>query len=160
MTQKNRPLQAAWLLKAVTCIDLTTLSGDDTPSNVHRLCMKATQPVRYDLLQSMDMHDKGSFPCCLEVFIQYCLHLLKKEKDKLHADHPESHERGINGGVILSLFTLQQLSVKYQLIRKFPVYMVPWTTNKLCASSTYNYSGQGAVSSCLSVMMPDNSHLH
>ncbi|GAA6103235.1 deoxyribose-phosphate aldolase isoform X2 [Tachysurus ichikawai] len=51
--------QAAWLLKAVTCIDLTTLSGDDTPSNVHRLCIKAVQPVRYDLLQSMDMHDKG-----------------------------------------------------------------------------------------------------
>ncbi|KAL6460069.1 hypothetical protein MHYP_G00318280 [Metynnis hypsauchen] len=51
--------QAAWLLKAVTCIDLTTLSGDDTPSNVHRLCMKAIQPVRHDLLKSMDMHDKG-----------------------------------------------------------------------------------------------------
>ncbi|XP_074554453.1 deoxyribose-phosphate aldolase [Halichoeres trimaculatus] len=51
--------QAAWLLKAVTCIDLTTLAGDDTPSNVHRLCTKAIQPVRYDLLKSMDMHDKG-----------------------------------------------------------------------------------------------------
>lgn len=62
MTRNNHSLQAAWLLKAVTCIDLTTLSGDDTPSNVHRLCMKATQPVRYDLLQSMDMHDKGLVP--------------------------------------------------------------------------------------------------
>ncbi|XP_016140426.1 deoxyribose-phosphate aldolase-like isoform X2 [Sinocyclocheilus grahami] len=51
--------QAAWMLKAVTCIDLTTLAGDDTPSNVHRLCMKATQPIRHDLLKSMDMHDKG-----------------------------------------------------------------------------------------------------
>lgn len=51
--------QAAWLLKALTCIDLTTLAGDDTPSNVHRLCMKAIQPVRQDLLKSMDMHDKG-----------------------------------------------------------------------------------------------------
>ncbi|XP_008314220.1 deoxyribose-phosphate aldolase [Cynoglossus semilaevis] len=51
--------QAAWLLKAVTCIDLTTLSGDDTPSNVHRLCLKAIQPIRVDLLQKMDMHDKG-----------------------------------------------------------------------------------------------------
>ncbi|KAI1905426.1 hypothetical protein AGOR_G00016060 [Albula goreensis] len=50
--------QAAWLLKAVTCIDLTTLAGDDTPSNVHRLCLKATQPIRHDLLKSMDMHDK------------------------------------------------------------------------------------------------------
>ncbi|KAM4523281.1 deoxyribose-phosphate aldolase [Fundulus diaphanus] len=51
--------QAAWLLKAVSCIDLTTLAGDDTPSNVHRLCVKAIQPVRYDLLKKMDMHDKG-----------------------------------------------------------------------------------------------------
>lgn len=51
--------QAAWLLKAITCIDLTTLAGDDTPSNVHRLCLKAVQPVRRDLLKSMDMHDKG-----------------------------------------------------------------------------------------------------
>ncbi|XP_066580027.1 deoxyribose-phosphate aldolase isoform X2 [Amia ocellicauda] len=51
--------QAAWLLRAVTCIDLTTLSGDDTPSNVHRLCLKATRPIRDDLLKSMDMHDKG-----------------------------------------------------------------------------------------------------
>uniref|UniRef100_A0A7N8XVB7 Deoxyribose-phosphate aldolase n=1 Tax=Mastacembelus armatus TaxID=205130 RepID=A0A7N8XVB7_9TELE len=51
--------QAAWLLKAVTCIDLTTLAGDDTPSNIHRLCLKAIQPVRYDLLKKMDMHDKG-----------------------------------------------------------------------------------------------------
>lgn len=52
-------LQAAWLLKAVTLIDLTTLSGDDTPSNVQRLCLKAVQPVRRDLLQKMDMLRKG-----------------------------------------------------------------------------------------------------
>ncbi|XP_037551598.1 deoxyribose-phosphate aldolase [Nematolebias whitei] len=51
--------QAAWLLKAVTCMDLTTLAGDDTPSNVQRLCVKALQPVRSDLLRNMDMHDKG-----------------------------------------------------------------------------------------------------
>ncbi|XP_054862827.1 deoxyribose-phosphate aldolase [Amphiprion ocellaris] len=51
--------QTAWLLNAVTCIDLTTLAGDDTPSNVHRLSMKAIQPVRYDLLKKIDMHDKG-----------------------------------------------------------------------------------------------------
>uniref|UniRef100_A0A8D0GW47 deoxyribose-phosphate aldolase n=1 Tax=Sphenodon punctatus TaxID=8508 RepID=A0A8D0GW47_SPHPU len=51
--------QAAWLLRAVTCIDLTTLSGDDTPSNVHRLCYKAKHPIREDLLRAVDMHDKG-----------------------------------------------------------------------------------------------------
>lgn len=47
--------QAAWLLKAVTLIDLTTLSGDDTPGRVRRLCAKARQPVRHDLLATMGM---------------------------------------------------------------------------------------------------------
>src|SRR5260370_10606579 len=45
--------QAAWLLRAITCIDLTTLAGDDTPGNVLRLCAKARQPVRQDLLAAM-----------------------------------------------------------------------------------------------------------
>jgi deoxyribose-phosphate aldolase len=45
--------QAAWLLRAVTCIDLTTLAGDDTPGNVQRLCAKARQPVRADILESL-----------------------------------------------------------------------------------------------------------
>src|SRR4029077_7103511 len=36
--------QAAWLLRAVTCLDLTTLQGDDTPGNVRRLCAKAREP--------------------------------------------------------------------------------------------------------------------
>lgn len=47
--------QAAWLLRAITCIDLTTLSGDDTPGNVSRLCAKARQPVRSDLLAAMEI---------------------------------------------------------------------------------------------------------
>ncbi len=46
--------QAAWLLRAITCIDLTTLSGDDTPGNVRRLCAKARQPLRSDLLEALD----------------------------------------------------------------------------------------------------------
>lgn len=45
--------QAAWLLRAISCIDLTTLSGDDTPGNVRRLCAKAMHPVRHDLLASL-----------------------------------------------------------------------------------------------------------
>uniref|UniRef100_A0A8C8WIQ9 Deoxyribose-phosphate aldolase n=2 Tax=Panthera TaxID=9688 RepID=A0A8C8WIQ9_PANLE len=51
--------QAAWLLKAVTFIDLTTLSGDDTSSNVQRLCYKAKYPIREDLLKALNVHDKG-----------------------------------------------------------------------------------------------------
>lgn len=45
--------QAAWLLRAVTCLDLTTLSGDDTTGNVLRLCAKARQPVRQELLDAL-----------------------------------------------------------------------------------------------------------
>ena len=37
--------QAAWLIRAIQCMDLTTLSGDDTPGNVHRLCAKAKMPL-------------------------------------------------------------------------------------------------------------------
>ena len=50
--------QAAWLLKAVSCIDLTTLAGDDTPGRVHRLCAKARQPVRSDLLEALGLADR------------------------------------------------------------------------------------------------------
>jgi deoxyribose-phosphate aldolase len=45
--------QAAWLLRAITCIDLTTLSGDDTPGTVERLCAKARRPLRDDLAEAM-----------------------------------------------------------------------------------------------------------
>ncbi|HEX8598435.1 MAG TPA: deoxyribose-phosphate aldolase [Chloroflexia bacterium] len=51
--------QAAWLLRAVTVIDLTTLSGDDTPGNVIRLCAKARRPVRDDLLEALDARRLG-----------------------------------------------------------------------------------------------------
>ncbi|HVE79933.1 MAG TPA: deoxyribose-phosphate aldolase [Gemmatimonadaceae bacterium] len=45
--------QAAWLLRAVTCMDLTTLAGDDTPGNVLRLCAKARRPLRDDLAKAL-----------------------------------------------------------------------------------------------------------
>ena len=47
--------QAAWLLKAITCIDLTTLSGDDTENRVRRLCQKAKFPIRSDLLENLEL---------------------------------------------------------------------------------------------------------
>ncbi len=49
--------QVAWLLRAITCLDLTTLSGDDTPGNVQRLCAKARQPVRRELLAAFGVAD-------------------------------------------------------------------------------------------------------
>ena len=45
--------QAAWLLRSITLMDLTTLSGDDTPGNVRRLCAKARRPLRADLAESL-----------------------------------------------------------------------------------------------------------
>ena len=46
--------QAAWLLRAITMIDLTTLAGDDTPGKVRRLCAKARQPLRQDIIAGLD----------------------------------------------------------------------------------------------------------
>jgi len=52
----KREWQAAWLLQAVRTIDLTTLSGDDTPGTVKRLCAKARQPIRADLLEKLGLN--------------------------------------------------------------------------------------------------------
>lgn len=51
----KKEYQAAWLLKAITMIDLTTLAGDDTEGNVLRLCHKALNPVRKDILEKLGM---------------------------------------------------------------------------------------------------------
>ena len=49
----KKEYQAAWLIKALQCIDLTTLGGDDTPGRVERLCMKAMRPLRTDLMEAL-----------------------------------------------------------------------------------------------------------
>jgi deoxyribose-phosphate aldolase len=54
----KKDAQAAWLLKAITCIDLTTLAGDDTAERVKRLCAKAMNPVRPDILQALGMAER------------------------------------------------------------------------------------------------------
>ncbi len=51
----KREWQAAWLVRAIQCIDLTTLAGDDTPGNVARLCAKARRPVRDDLVAALGL---------------------------------------------------------------------------------------------------------
>ena len=47
--------QAAWLAKALSLIDLTTLSGDDTVGRVQRICAKARNPVRAELLDQLGL---------------------------------------------------------------------------------------------------------
>ena len=51
--------QAAWLLRAITCMDLTTLSGDDTDERVRRLCAKARQPIEQELVRRLEIESLG-----------------------------------------------------------------------------------------------------
>ena len=51
----KKEYQAAWLVKALTCIDLTTLAGDDTAGRVQRLCAKARRPLRDDIVEKLGL---------------------------------------------------------------------------------------------------------
>lgn len=57
--------QAAWLCRAIACIDLTTLSGDDTPARVRRLCAKARQPVSPAILSALGMEGLTTGAVCV-----------------------------------------------------------------------------------------------
>lgn len=61
----KKDYQAAWLLKAITCIDLTTLAGDDTEGRVKRLCAKARNPVRPDLLEALGIDSIQTGAVCV-----------------------------------------------------------------------------------------------
>jgi deoxyribose-phosphate aldolase len=63
--------QAAWLLRAITLIDLTTLAGDDTPGNVLRLCAKARRPVRASLLEALGVAHLGLTTGAVCVYHRY-----------------------------------------------------------------------------------------
>src|SRR5215471_1022395 len=65
--------QAAWLLRAVTCMDLTTLSGDDTDERVRRLCAKARQPIQQELVQTLGVESlniKVAAVCVYHTFVE------------------------------------------------------------------------------------------
>ncbi|HWW16381.1 MAG TPA: deoxyribose-phosphate aldolase [Candidatus Dormibacteraeota bacterium] len=72
--------QAAWLLRAITCMDLTTLSGDDTEERVRRLCAKARQPLQHDLVQKLGVEElevKVAAVCVYHLFVETALHALE-----------------------------------------------------------------------------------
>lgn len=72
--------QAAWLLKAISCMDLTTLAGDDTEGRVRRLCAKAMQPVRPDLLKALGAENLNltvGAVCVYHEFIKTAVEALK-----------------------------------------------------------------------------------
>jgi deoxyribose-phosphate aldolase len=61
----KKEYQAAWLVKAIGLIDLTTLSGDDTPGRVERLCMKAMRPLRSDLVEALGISNVTTGAVCV-----------------------------------------------------------------------------------------------
>jgi len=72
--------QAAWLLRAITCMDLTTLSGDDTDERVRRLCAKARHPVQQQLEQKLGIEElqiKVAAVCVYHTFVETALHALE-----------------------------------------------------------------------------------
>ena len=61
----KKEYQAAWLIKALQCIDLTTLGGDDTPGRVERLCMKAMRPLRTDIMEALGVSNLTTGAVCV-----------------------------------------------------------------------------------------------
>jgi deoxyribose-phosphate aldolase len=72
--------QAAWLLRAISCMDLTTLSGDDTDDRVRRLCAKARHPVQQDLVERLGIEKLGikvAAVCVYHLFLETALQALE-----------------------------------------------------------------------------------
>ena len=64
----KKDYQLAWLLKAITLIDLTTLNADDTAGRVERLCAKARNPLRADILEKLDLGTRRILPGAVCVY--------------------------------------------------------------------------------------------
>jgi deoxyribose-phosphate aldolase len=76
----KKDYQLAWLLKAITLIDLTTLNADDTPGRVERLCAKARHPLRQDILDQLDIGNLRILPgavCVYHSFVKTAVNALK-----------------------------------------------------------------------------------
>jgi deoxyribose-phosphate aldolase len=75
----KKEYQAAWLVKALQCIDLTTLAGDDTAGRVHRLCAKAMRPLRDDIVDKLGLKDmpKVGAVCVYPTMVPHAVKALK-----------------------------------------------------------------------------------
>src|SRR5689334_17785488 len=72
--------QAAWLLRAISCMDLTTLSGDDTDERVRRLCSKAKHPLQQELVKKLGIEEldiKVAAVCVYHTFVEIALQALE-----------------------------------------------------------------------------------
>jgi deoxyribose-phosphate aldolase len=80
--------QVAWLLRAISCMDLTTLAGDDTDERVRRLCAKARQPVRQDIVKMLGIEPlriKVAAVCVYHAFVETALRSLEGSGIKVAA---------------------------------------------------------------------------
>src|SRR6202167_5520056 len=72
--------QAAWLLRAITCMDLTTLSGDDTDERVRRLCAKGRHPLQQELTEKLGVEElqiKAAAICVYHLFVETAVRALE-----------------------------------------------------------------------------------
>src|SRR5215469_15203639 len=72
--------QAAWLLRAISCMDLTTLAGDDTDDRVRRLCAKARNPIQHELVKKLGIEELGiqvAAVCVYHTFVETARHALE-----------------------------------------------------------------------------------
>jgi deoxyribose-phosphate aldolase len=72
--------QAAWLLRAITCMDLTTLSGDDTDERVRRLCAKGRHPIQQEIEKKLGIEQlqiKVAAICVYHTFVDTALQALE-----------------------------------------------------------------------------------
>ncbi len=75
--------QIAWLLRAITCMDLTTLSGDDTDERVKRLCAKARQPISQEIVETLGIAELGvqvGAVCVYHLFVETARRALEGTK--------------------------------------------------------------------------------
>ena len=79
----KKEYQAAWLLKSITLLDLTTLSGDDTFGKVDRLCQKALQPMSLNILNSLELEEENILVGAVCVYHNLVSHAKKQLQDKL-----------------------------------------------------------------------------
>ena len=76
----KKDYQLAWLLKAITLIDLTTLNADDTPGRVERLCAKARHPLRRDIIEKLGVENLRILPgavCVYHTFVRTAVQALE-----------------------------------------------------------------------------------
>src|ERR1017187_7725632 len=72
--------QAAWLLRAIACMDLTTLSGDDSADRVRRLCAKARNPLQRHIIEGLgieDLHLTVGAVCVYHAFVETAVRALE-----------------------------------------------------------------------------------